>query len=159
MKIIEAIIKNDSLIITLDNSANITKLYLDNIYNEKNIYSDDDSNHTYVITEGLGNNNTFTIDISAIKEKAFIVTVIGSDKDITLAIDKDTLYQDILTMLCNYCDTCLCTASKERILMVELRSNLLKYALDNNLTKDAIKHYIDLDRILNDKIINNTCCI
>lgn len=159
MKITEAIIENDDLIITLDSSANVTKLYLDTIYNEKNIYSEDDLDHTYIITEGLGNNSTFTIDISAMKEKAFIVTVVSSNKDITLAIDKDALYQDILTMLCNYCDTCLCTASKERILMVELRSNLLKYALDNNLTKDAIKHYIDLDRILNDRIINNTCCI
>lgn len=159
MKVTEAIIKNDNLVITLDSSANVTKLYLDDIYNEKNIYSENDSDHTYVITEGLGNNSTFTIDISAIKEKAFIVTVIDSGKNIALAIDKDALYQDILTMLCNYCDTCLCTAGKERILMVELRSNLLKYALDNDLTKDAIKHYIDLDRILNDRIINNTCCI
>lgn len=159
MKITEASIKNDNLIITLDSSVNVTKLYLDDIYNEKNMYSEDDLDHTHVITDGLGNNSTFTIDISAIKEKAFIVTVIGSDKDITLVIDKDALYQDILIMLCNYCDTCLNTANKERILMVELRSNLLKYALENNLTKDAIKHYIDLDRILNDKIINNTCCI
>lgn len=92
MKITEAIIKNDNLVITLDNSANVTKLYLDDIYNEKNIYSENDSDHTYVITEGLGNNSTFTIDISAIKEKAFIVTVIDSSRNIALAIDKDALY-------------------------------------------------------------------
>ena len=159
MKITKATIENNNLIITLDNSNNVTKVYLDSVTNAQNIYSEDDSEHTHVITDNLGNSSTFTLDISAIKDNAFIVTVIAESKAVALAIDYKELYYSKVHMLTNFCDTCMNKCQKEKIIMVELRSNLLDYAVSNGMTDDAIKHYIDLDRILNDSINDNICCL
>lgn len=139
-------------------TSNVTKIYLDSILNYPNVYSEEDNEHTHVITDGLGNNSTFTIDISAIKDKAYIVTVISTEKAIALAIDDKQLYYDKVHMITYFCNTCMDKCQKEKIIMVELRSNLLDYALANDLTEDAIKHYVDLDRILNDSVNNNICC-
>lgn len=159
MKITKATIENNNLIITLDSSNNVTKMYLDSVTNSQNIYSEDDSEHTHTITDSLGNNSTFTLDISAIKDNAFIVTVIAESKATALAIDDKELYYSKVRMLTNFCDTCMNKCQKEKIIMVELRSNLLDYAVSNGMTDDAIRHYIDLDRILNDSINDNICCL
>lgn len=158
MKVTKATITDNTLAITLDSSNNVSKIYLDTVCNYNNLYSDSDEDHSHVITEGLGNNSSFDIDVSAIKDKAYIVTVISTEKAIALAIDDKQLYYDKVHMITNFCNTCMDKCQKEKIIMVELRSNLLDYALANDLTEDAIKHYVDLDRILNDSINNNICC-
>ncbi len=158
MKVTKATITDNTLAITLDGSNNVSKIYLDTACNYNNIYSDSDEDHSHVITDGLGNNSSFDIDISAIKDKAYIVTVISTEKAIALAIDDKQLYYDKVHMITNFCNTCMDKCQKEKIIMVELRSNLLDYALANDLTEDAIKHYVDLDRILNDSVNNNICC-
>lgn len=158
MKVTKATITDNTLAITLDSSNNVSKIYLDTVCNYNNIYSDSDEDHSHVITDGLGNNSSFNIDISAIKNKAYIVTVISTEKAIALAIDDKQLYYDKVHMITNFCNTCMDKCQKEKIIMVELRSNLLDYALANDLTEDAIKHYVDLDRILNDSVNNNICC-
>lgn len=158
MKVTKATITDNTLAITLDSSNNVSKIYLDTVCNYNNIYSDSDEDHSHVITDNLGNKSSFDIDISAIKDKAYIVTVISTEKVIALAIDDKQLYYDKVHMITNFCNTCMDKCQKEKIIMVELRSNLLDYALANDLTEDAIKHYVDLDRILNDGINNNICC-
>lgn len=158
MKVTKATITDNTLAITLDGSNNVSKIYLDTVCNYNNIYSDSDEDHSHVITDNLGNNSSFSIDISAIKDKAYIVTVISTEKVIALAIDDKQLYYDKVHMITNFCNTCMNKCQKEKIIMVELRSNLLVYALANDLTEDAIKHYVDLDRILNDSVNNNICC-
>lgn len=158
MKVTKATITDNTLAITLDGSNNVSKIYLDTVCNHNNIYSDSDEDHSYVITDNLGNNSSFSIDIFAIKDKAYIVTVISTEKAIALAIDDKQLYYDKVHMITNFCNTCMDKCQKEKIIMVELRSNLLDYALANDLTEDAIKHYVDLDRILNDSVNNNICC-
>lgn len=158
MKVTKATITDNTLAITLDSSNNVSKIYLDTVCNYNNIYSDSDEDHSHVITDNLGNNSSFSIDISAIKDKAYIVTVISTEKAIALAIDDKQLYYDKVHMITNFCNTCMDKCQKEKIIMVELRSNLLDYALANDLTEDAIKHYVDLDRILNDSVNNNICC-
>jgi hypothetical protein len=50
MKIINATLNNDTITITLDAKANVHKIYLDSIINQKNMYSDEDEKHTYVIS-------------------------------------------------------------------------------------------------------------
>lgn len=162
MKITKATIENNNLTIILDSANDVQKVYLDDITNFSNIHSDDDSEHTHVITEGLGNQDTFTIDISAITNKAYIVTVVTETKVNALAIDNESLYYSKVRMIENLytlCKTCPTKCQKEKIIISELRSNLLDYAIQNNMTDDAIRHYIDLDRILNDSINNNICCL
>lgn len=158
MKVTKATITDNTLAITLDSSNNVGKIYLDTVCNYNNIYSDSDEDHSHIITDDLGNKSSFNIDISAIKDKAYIVTVISTEKAIALAIDDKQLYYDKVHMITNFCNTCMNKCQKEKIIMVELRSNLLDYALANDLTEDAIKHYVDLDRILNDSVNNNICC-
>jgi hypothetical protein len=51
MKIINAILKNDTITITLDTKTNVHKVYLDSIVNQKNMYSDEDDKHTHVISD------------------------------------------------------------------------------------------------------------
>nr|DAM00275.1 MAG TPA: hypothetical protein [Caudoviricetes sp.] len=51
MKIINATLKNDTITITLDAKANVHKIYLDSIINQKNMYSDEDDKHTHVISD------------------------------------------------------------------------------------------------------------
>lgn len=142
-------ISKDQLVIKLGASANITKIYLDELSNKDNIYSTKDTDHTYVITEDLGNKDSFSIDVSEYDQNQFIVTLKTSDESVSaLAIDKEQLYYNIVDLLTKFCSTCLDKASLEKILMCQFRSNLLNYALENNLLDDSIEHYIDLCRII-----------
>mgnify|MGYP000050383643 FL=1 len=50
MKIINTTLNNDTITITLDAKANVHKIYLDSIINQKNMYSDEDDKHTHVIS-------------------------------------------------------------------------------------------------------------
>lgn len=94
MKIINAILKNDTITITLDAKANVHKVYLDSIVNQKNMYSDEDEKHTYVISDFVTQDNTVIVDITEYNETSFIVSVLTSEgnRDEAIAIDQNELY-------------------------------------------------------------------
>lgn len=126
-----------------------------------NISSDIDDDHTYIITEYIMIDNIITIDITAIKENAFVVTVIdeNQEKSQAITIDEGAIYELKIQMLLNNCNRCLDSHDKEKIILLQLRSNLLQYSLNNNMLLDSIMHYKDVDRILNDRVTNNKCCL
>lgn len=160
MEITKAIIKDNTIILTVNGITDLDKVYLDSVYNDDFIESDDDLMHTYVIENFLIDEQTVIIDITTIKDNAFVVTIIsGEDKESALAIDYDELYQLKVNMIINFCGKCLNSKDKERIVMIQFRNNLLQYSIDNKLLYDSIAHYKSLDRLLNDKIVNNNCCL
>ena len=130
MKIERTYIDNNKLYIILDIEAVITKVYLDSVSNKDNMYSEKDEDHTQTITDiNSEGSNTYSIDITEFKENAFIVTVIAETKDVALAIDEESLYYAEVNMLVDFCNTCLDENKEYKIVMCELRSNLLNYAL------------------------------
>lgn len=150
MKIINTNIENDVLTITLDSASSITKVYLDSVLNSKNMYSDKDSDHDYVVTNFIVSGNNIVVDITEYEATSFIVSVLTlSSRSESIAIDLYNLYQAKVNMLTSYCSTCLDKHQKEMIVMCDFRSQLLNYALENGLTNDAIEHYIALSRMLN----------
>lgn len=74
-----------------------------------------------------------------------------------IIIDPKELYYKKINMLTSFCDTCLDKHQKEKIIMCMFKSQLLDYALDNNLTEDAQQYYKDLDRLL-EISTSKTCC-
>lgn len=150
MKIINATLNNDTITITLDAKANVHKIYLDSIINQKNMYSDEDDKHTHVISDFVAQDNTVIVNITEYNETSFIVSVLTSEgnRDEAIAIDQNELYLAKVNLLTTYCNTCLDKHQKHIIMMCDFRSQLLQYALEHNLTKDAIEHYIDLSRML-----------
>lgn len=64
MKIINTKIENDTLTITLDSASSVTKVYLDKVLNKKNMYSENDDDHNYVIVSPNVSDNTITIDLT-----------------------------------------------------------------------------------------------
>lgn len=160
MEITKAIIKDNTVILTVNNANDLNKIYLDSVSNYKNIESSDDNVHTKVITQFFIEDNIIVLDIQAMKENAFVVTLISDiEKVQALAIDNDAIYKLKVKMLTNLYGKCLTFDDKEKIIMVHFRSNLFQYAIDNNLLYDSIMHYKSLDRILNDRKTNNICCI
>lgn len=150
MEIMNTILKNDTITITLDTKVNIHKIYLDSIMNQKNVYSDEDDKHTHVISKFVTQDNIVIVDITEYNETSFIVSVLTSEgnRDETIAIDQNELYLAKVNLLTTYCNTCLDEHQKRIIMMCDFRSQLLQYALERNFTKDAIEHYIDLSRML-----------
>jgi hypothetical protein len=64
MKIINATLNNDTITITLDSASSVTKVYLDSVLNKKNMYSENDDDHNYVIVSPNVSDNTITIDLT-----------------------------------------------------------------------------------------------
>lgn len=150
MKIINSVLKDDTLTITLDANTNISKVYLDSILNQSNMYSNEDDKHTHTISNIAIEDNEIIVDVSEYEETSFIVSVLttSEDRDEILAINQQELYLAKVNLLNTYCSTCLDKHQKEVIVMCNFKSQLLEYALDNNLTEDSINHYIDLSRLL-----------
>ena len=147
MKILESTINGFTLNVKLDSSVEVYKVYLDSLSNEDNFFSENDESHTHTIVI----NNTvsdISIDITKFKETAFVVTVVSLTNDKSLAIDKDALYTAKTKMLVTFCDTCLDDTRKNLIVLCELRSNLLDYALQYESLLTALQLYKDLARIL-----------
>lgn len=109
MKIINTKIENNILTITLDAKANVHKIYLDSIINQKNMYSDEDDKHTHVISNFVTYDNTVIVDITEYNETSFIVSVLTSEgnRDEAIAIDQNELYLAKVNLLTTYCNTCL----------------------------------------------------
>lgn len=157
MKIINTKIEDNILTITLDSVDSVTKVYLDNILNREKIHSTNDEDHTYVVQPVNVTNNVITIDITNYNNTSFIVTVLGSENAHSIAYDEKNLYYQKVNMLTSFCYTCLDKHQKEKILMLQFKSQLLDYAIANNLTEDAIDYYIDICRLL-DMPSTHTCC-
>lgn len=93
MKIINTNIENGVLTITLDSASSITKVYLDSVLNSKNMYSDKDSDHDYVVTNFIVSGNNIVVDITEYEATSFIVSVLTlSSRSESIAIDLYNLY-------------------------------------------------------------------
>lgn len=154
MKIISTKIENNNLIINVDTASQVVKVYIDSFSNKKNMYSKQDADHEYVITDIISVGNVITIDVTDKYDSALIITIVGTVNDVALSIDYKSLYYAKVNALVQYCNTCLDKQQKERIVLCDFYSQLLQYSLDNSLTEDAIGHYQDIKRILN--ISDNT---
>lgn len=157
MKIINSNIENNTLTIVLDSASSVTKVYLDSVLNKKNMHETDDDKHDIVISNPSVTGNTITINISDYNATSFIISVVGTNTAHSVAYDKKNLYYQKVNMLTSFCYTCLDKHQKEKILMLQFKSQLLDYAMANGLTEDAIDYYVDICRLLNIPS-NHTCC-
>lgn len=156
MKIINAKIENNLLTIELDSVAGVTKVYLDGILS-KTYHSSNDADHEIIISSLQISDNSININIEEYDATSFIVTVVGSETAHAIAYDEKNLYYQKVNTLVSFCYTCLDKHQKEKILMLQFKSQLLDYAKANNLTEDAIQYYIDMCRLL-DIPSKHTCC-
>lgn len=156
MKIINTKIENNILNIELDSAAEVTKVYLDSVLS-RTYHSDNDEDHEIVIDRPQTDDTNININIEEYDSTSFIVTVIGNETAHTIAYDEKNLYYQKVNTLINFCYTCLDKHQKEKILMLQFKSQLLDYAKANNLTEDAIQYYIDICRLL-DIPSKHMCC-
>lgn len=155
MKINSIKIENEKIVIELDSpSASIAKLYIDSLDNNINKYSTDEDKHDYVIIDMSKVGNTITVVmLPELDTSAFTITINGI---LGFYYDDKELYYKQIELLTTYCNTCLDKEQKENVVVFNMRSNLLKYSLTNDLTEDAISHYKDIVRMLNIDTKGNT---
>lgn len=150
MKIIGINIVEDNIVITLDESAtSITKVYIDNLYNDKNKYATDDEKHDHVIENPIINENSIQINSKALSPEldtsAFTVLINGV---LGFYYDDRELYYREVDLLTTYCSTCLDKQQKERMVLFMVKKELLEYAIKHDLVEDQISYYRDLARML-----------
>lgn len=150
MSIKEITLIDGTITITLSESTEVSKVWIDNLSNVVNLYSEKDEEHTYSVTQAGTSVDTIQIDSETLSPEldtsAFVVTINGVQG---FYFDREELYYKEIELLTEYCSTCLDKHQKERMVLFMTRSHLLKYAIDNNLVEDQIGYYIDLARILN----------
>ena len=117
MKIINAKIENNLLIIELDSVAGVTKVYLDGILS-KTYHSSNDADHEIIISSPQISDNSININIEEYDATSFIVTVVGSETAHAIAYDEKNLYYQKVNTLVSFCYTCLDKHQKEKILML-----------------------------------------
>ena len=162
MKIINARLDDTQFVIEIDNLGEFTKVYIDTIDNRDNMFSKEDYLHSYVFTKDQVTINEQNIIITSDQFKAMptngIVSIVDKKglSDTKFIINEGQLYLAKVNLLDTYCSTCLDKHQKENILMCEFKSNLLDYALKNNLIEAATDYYTDLCRLLN--ITEQHCC-
>lgn len=76
-------------------------------------------------------------------------------------IDKKNIYNKLVNLLVNYCDTCTDKHQKEKILLCAFRLELIEYA--ESINEDSEGLWEDMAKILNVKLnsttyINNKRC-
>lgn len=155
MKITDINIVNNNIVVSVDNTENISKIYIDSIYNYDNIFSINDDDHTYTIMQFNVVDNTIQIDLQSnedIDTSAFIVTINGISK---FYFDKKELYYKSIDLLTEYCSTCLDKEQKEKLLLFILKDELLQYAISNNILEDQVNMYKDIARLLKIDVISN----
>ena len=157
IEIINTKIENNILTITLNSTNSVSKVYLDSVLAKNTYHSTEDTEHDIVINSPQMNDTTITIDITEYNATSFIVSVVGNNTTHAIAYDEKNLYYQKVNMLTTFCYTCLDKHQKEKILMLQFKSQLLDYAVSNRLTEDAIEYYIDICRLL-DIPSNHTCC-
>lgn len=157
MKITDINILDNTINITVDNteSAEITKVYIDSIYNYDNIFSSKDEDHTFTINQFSTLDNKIQIDLSSnedIDTSTFIVTINGES---AFYFDKQELYYKQIELLTEHCSTCLDKEQKEKLLLFMLKDELLQYAISNNILEDQVSIYKDIARLLKIDVISN----
>lgn len=155
MKITDINIVNNNIVVSVDNTENISIIYIDSIYNYDKIFSINDDDHTYTITQFNIADNTIQIDLQSnedIDTSAFIVTINGISK---FYFDKKELYYKSIDLLTEYCSTCLDKEQKEKLLLFILKDELLQYAISNDILEDQVNIYRDIARLLKIDVISN----
>lgn len=116
----------DGIISITVNSGIVDKLYIDTLDNVKNMYSDNDNDHSYTVTDFERSSNTITVDSTALSPEldtsAFIITV-GALQG--FYYDDKELYNKEIEVLTEYCSTCLDKHQKERMVLFMVKYNLL----------------------------------
>lgn len=155
MKITDINIVNNNIVVSVDNTENISIVYIDSIYNYDKIFSVNDDDHTYTITQFNIVDNTIQIDLQSnedIDTSAFVVTINGISK---FYFDKKELYYKSIDLLTEYCSTCLDKEQKEKLLLFILKDELLQYAISNDILEDQVNIYRDIARLLKIDVISN----
>lgn len=155
MKITDINIVNNNIVVSVDNTENISIVYIDSIYNYDKIFSINNDDHTYTITQFNIVDNTIQIDLQSnedIDTSAFIVTINGMSK---FYFDKKELYYKSIDLLTEYCSTCLDKEQKEKLLLFILKDELLQYAISNDILEDQVNIYRDIARLLKIDVISN----
>ena len=155
MNITNITLTDSTITIVVDESVSTgDKIYLDTVDNYSNRYSDNDENHTWVVTGKTG--TTITIQLTDLEPEldtsAFTVTIKGV---LGFYYDLEELYHKEVSLYTSFCNTCLDKEQKERIALFMLKYNLLDYATENNLVEDQVEHYRDLARMLGVDTSNN----
>ena len=150
MKITDISLVDNTLIITLDSAAGVSKVYIDELGNVKDRYSVVDSDHTWTVTDFTNQGNIITIDISNLKpeldKSAFTVLI---NNVLGFYYDEKELYNKEICLLTEFCSTCLDKQQKEREILFVIKYELMKYAKEHELIEDQIATYTDLARMLN----------
>lgn len=150
MKIKNIEIDDRGIVITLDESVQASKVYIDSLCNDKYKYSAEDSEHTYVVENPSIIENTILIDFKLLSPEldtsAFTVLINGT---LGFYYDDKELYYREIELLTSYCSTCLDQHQKERMVLFTVKKSLLDYAIQNDIIEEAIAYYNDLARMLN----------
>ena len=102
MKIIKIEKNNSDLIVTLDATYTISKIYIDALSNLDNISSTDDLNHTKSFTGS--SNSIFTINIVDLEDMAYVITVKSESAYADyFYIDNTKLYETKVGLLYSSC--------------------------------------------------------
>lgn len=156
MKIKDIKIEDGIINIILDSNTAVSKVYIDNLYNDKNKYSAKDEEHTYAISNFTQADTLITIDSKTLSPEldtsAFTVLVDGV---LGFYYDDRELYYKEIELLTTYCSTCLDKEQKERMVLFTLKQQLLQYAISNDLIEDQIAYYTDLARMLEIDVKHN----
>lgn len=156
MKIKDIKIENGIISIILDSNTAVSKVYIDNLYNDENKYSAKDEEHTYAISNFTQADTLITIDSKTLSPEldtsAFTVLIDGV---LGFYYDDRELYYKEIDLLTAYCSTCLDKEQKERVVLFTLKQQLLQYAISNNLIEDQIAYYNDLARMLEIDVKHN----
>ena len=97
------------------------------------------------------------IEVKNLSDAIYIVTVVSKNNIVNIAIDEKALYLSKVNLLTFFCDTCLDKHQKEKIVLCDFKSQLLEYALANNLIDDAIDLCYGISKLLGLKKSYSNC--
>ena len=97
------------------------------------------------------------IEVKNLSDAIYVVTVVSENNIVNIAIDEKALYLSKVNLLTFFCDTCLDKHQKEKIVLCDFKSQLLEYALANNLIDDAIDLCYSISKLLGLKKSYSNC--
>ena len=97
------------------------------------------------------------IEVKNLSDAIYVVTVVSENNIVSIAIDEKALYLSKVNLLTFFCDTCLDKHQKEKIVLCDFKSQLLEYALANNLIDDAIDLCYSISKLLGLKKSYSNC--
>ena len=116
MKIIKIEKNNSDLIVTLDATYTISKIYIDALSNLDNISSTNDLDHTKSFAGS--SNSIFTVNIVDLEDTAYVITVKSESAYADyFYVDNTKLYEAKVGLLYSYCSVCL---DKQRLHNISL---------------------------------------